>query len=97
MLALLSQRDDVVVSNRLYGQSLNLLTGEAPRLGIRCTVVDTCDLAATAAAVAPGTKLLVAETITNPTLRVSESAGRPSGGSPPNPRRPRHRRRASCP
>jgi cystathionine beta-lyase/cystathionine gamma-synthase len=37
-------------------------------------VVDTCDLSATAAAVTPGTKLLIAETITNPTLRVSDIA-----------------------
>ncbi len=74
VLALLQQGDHVVVSNRLYGQSLNLFTNESPRLGIRRTVVDTCDLAATAAAATPGTKLLVAETITNPTLRVSDIA-----------------------
>jgi cystathionine beta-lyase/cystathionine gamma-synthase len=74
VLALLAQGDQVVISNRLYGQSLNLLTNEAPRLGIRAAVVDTCDLSATAAAVTPGTKLLIAETITNPTLRVSDIA-----------------------
>src|SRR5205807_9531816 len=51
MIALVEQGDHLVVSSRLYGQSLNLLTNEAPRLGIRSTVVDTCDLAATAAAV----------------------------------------------
>jgi cystathionine beta-lyase/cystathionine gamma-synthase len=72
VLALVGQGDHVVASNRLYGQSLNLLTNEAPRLGIRTTLVDTCDLKATAAAVTPGTRLLIAETITNPTLRVSD-------------------------
>src|SRR5262245_34955215 len=74
VLALVQQGDHVVVSSRLYGKSLTLLTSEAPRLGIRSTIVDTCDLAATAAAVAPGTQLVVAETITNPTLRVSDIA-----------------------
>ncbi len=74
LLALLEQGDHVVVSSRLYGQSLNLLTNEAPRLGIQSTIVDTCDLSATAAAVTPSTKLLVAETITNPILRVSDIA-----------------------
>jgi len=74
-LALVSQcrqGDHVVLSNQMYGRSLLLLTEEAERLGIASTVVDTCDLVATAAAFRPTTKLLVAETITNPLLRVSD-------------------------
>jgi cystathionine beta-lyase/cystathionine gamma-synthase len=74
VLALLEKGDQVVASNRLYGQSLNLLTNELPRLGMECTTVDTCDLRATAAAVTPRTKLIVVETITNPLLRVSDIA-----------------------
>jgi cystathionine beta-lyase/cystathionine gamma-synthase len=52
-----------------------LLAGEATRLGMRCTAVDTCDLKATAAAVEKQTKLLVVETISNPTLRVADIRG----------------------
>lgn len=62
----------IVVSNQLYGRSSQLFGAELPRLGIESTVVDTCDLAATAAAFRPQTRLLVAETITNPRLRVSD-------------------------
>ncbi len=73
-LALLSQcrqGDHLIVSNQMYGRSLTLLGDEAARLGIRSTVVDTCDLAATAAAFTPATKMLVVETIANPLLRVA--------------------------
>jgi cystathionine beta-lyase/cystathionine gamma-synthase len=77
-LALVSQckqGDHVVVGNQMYGRSLLLLTDEARRLGIAATIVDTCDLEATAAACTPATKLLVVETITNPLLRVSDLRG----------------------
>jgi cystathionine beta-lyase/cystathionine gamma-synthase len=77
-LALLSQcrsGDHVIASNRLYGKNSVLLTNEAARLGITSTVVDTCDLHATAAAITPQTKLIVVEIISNPTLRVSDVRG----------------------
>jgi len=74
LLSQLSTGDHVLVSNRLYGRSLTLLAGEAARLGISSTLVDTNDLAATAAALTPATRLLVVETITNPLLRVSDIA-----------------------
>lgn len=72
LLATVQHGDQVLVSSRLYGQSLNLLTNETARLGIESTVVDTCDLAATAAAMRKNTRLVVVETLTNPTLRVSD-------------------------
>jgi len=74
-LAALSQLragDHVVASNQLYGRSLTLLSEEMERLGIAATSVDTCDLAATRRAVTSRTKLVVAETITNPLLRVTD-------------------------
>jgi cystathionine beta-lyase/cystathionine gamma-synthase len=77
-LALVSQcqaGDNILISNRLYGKSTVLLAGEATRLGITCTVVDTSDLKATAAAMAKNTKLVVVETISNPTLRVADIKG----------------------
>ncbi|HET6881621.1 MAG TPA: aminotransferase class V-fold PLP-dependent enzyme, partial [Pirellulales bacterium] len=74
-VSLLKSGDHVVVGNQLYGRSLQLFAHELPRFGVECTSVDTCDLAATAAALRPTTRLLVAETITNPLLRVSDIAG----------------------
>ena len=69
-----SQGDHLVVSNQLYGRSLQLLTGECARLGITSDLVDTCDLTATAAAIRPETKLVIVETIANPLLRVADIA-----------------------
>jgi len=74
VLAQCQAGDHIVASSRLYGRSLELLTTECARLGIDCTPVDTCDLAATKAALTSQTRLVVAETITNPTLRVSDLA-----------------------
>lgn len=67
--------DHVVIGNQLYGRSGQLFAGELTRLGVDCTSVDTCDLAATAAAMRANTRLVAAETITNPLLRVSDIAG----------------------
>ncbi|MFO0897481.1 MAG: aminotransferase class I/II-fold pyridoxal phosphate-dependent enzyme [Pirellulales bacterium] len=76
-LCLLSQTrqgDHVVASDQLYGKSLTLLTQEAPRLGIDCSVVDACDVRAVQAACRPNTRLIVVETISNPRLRVADVA-----------------------
>ena len=72
LLSQLEHGDHLIVSNQLYGRSLNLLVAEARRLGIDSSVVDTCDVAATEAACAKRTRLIVVETITNPLLRVSD-------------------------
>ncbi len=74
-LSLLRHGDHVVISSRLYGQSQNLLANELGRLGVNHTLVDTCDLAATAGAFTPSTRLVVAETITNPLVRVTDVRG----------------------
>ena len=74
-LAVLSQierGDHLIVSDQLYGRSLDLLVDQTARLGATTTVLDTCDLPAVAAALRPQTKLLAVETITNPLLRVSD-------------------------
>ncbi len=72
LLALLQPGDHVIVGSRLYGKTQVLFAGEGGRLGIHVSIVDTCDLAATAAAMTPQTKLLVAETIANPLLQVAD-------------------------
>jgi cystathionine beta-lyase/cystathionine gamma-synthase len=74
LLSQLRSGDHLVVSNQLYGRTNLLLTQEAARLGIDSSVVDTCDLARTADAITPRTRLLVVETISNPLLRVADLA-----------------------
>ena len=72
-LAILSQLetgDHVLVGHQLYGKSAQLLTEESSRLGIAHTSVDMTDLAAVELAMRPETKLVVAETISNPKLQV---------------------------
>lgn len=71
-LSQLDHGDSIVVGKQLYGRSLQLLTGELARFGMNSRVVDTCDLAAVAQALASPTKLLIVETITNPLLRVPD-------------------------
>lgn len=74
LLATLQAGDHVVVSDKLYGRSGSLFTSEAARLRIDSTVVDVCDLAAVRAAMTAKTRLLVAESISNPLLRVCDVA-----------------------
>ena len=74
LLALLKAGDHVVIGSRSYGKSLVLFRDEGQRLGLKVSVVDTCDLAATKAALTSQTKLLVAETIANPLLEVADIA-----------------------
>lgn len=74
MLSQLQSGDHVVLSKFLYGRTTQLLTGEAARLGISSTIVDTCDLSAVRQAVLPNTKLIVVETIANPLLQVVDIA-----------------------
>jgi cystathionine beta-lyase/cystathionine gamma-synthase len=72
LLSHLQMGDHVVVGNRMYGKTLALFAGEASRLGIEMTSVDTCDAAAVRGAVQANTKLIVAETIANPLLEVAD-------------------------
>lgn len=74
LLSQLRAGDHIVASNQLYGRSLQLLTQETNRLGIDASVVDTCRLQSVEQAICNRTRLVVVETITNPTLRVSDVA-----------------------
>jgi cystathionine beta-lyase/cystathionine gamma-synthase len=72
VISQLAQGDALLASHQLYGRSLSLLTTELQRLGLSGSTVDTGDLAAVATAWTPRTRLLVVETISNPTLRVAD-------------------------
>lgn len=67
--------DRIVASVDLYGATFALLTGVFGALGIATTFVDTCDLAATEAALAEvRPRVLLVETISNPLMRVADLA-----------------------
>lgn len=74
LLSQLQAGDHCILGSRIYGKTLTLFGVEGGRLGIETTVVDTCDLAATQAAMRPNTKLVLAETIANPLLEVADIA-----------------------
>jgi cystathionine beta-lyase/cystathionine gamma-synthase len=83
VLNLLSAGDHVVVGEDLYGGTYRLFTRVFSRYGISFTFVDMSDLEATRAALRPNTKLIWAETPTNPLLRLVDIAAlaalRPAG------------------
>jgi O-acetylhomoserine (thiol)-lyase len=62
--------DHVVASSALYGGTYNILTHTLPRFGITASFVDPRDHAGFAAAIRPETRLVLAETIGNPTMQV---------------------------
>lgn len=70
-VAYCSPGDRIVASDRLYGRTNKLLREEIPRLGVFVDFVDTNDLPAVAKALETPAKMLVAETISNPTMRVA--------------------------
>jgi cystathionine gamma-synthase len=74
-LAALRAGDHVVAGDQLYGRSLRLLREELPRMGVETTLVDPTDAAAVAAAMRPETRLVLVETVANPTLRVPDLEG----------------------
>ncbi|HLO03020.1 MAG TPA: aminotransferase class I/II-fold pyridoxal phosphate-dependent enzyme, partial [Symbiobacteriaceae bacterium] len=67
----LSAGDHVVLTDDCYGGTFRVLTRVFSRLGITWTFVDTSDVAATAAAIRPETKMLYVESVSNPFLKVT--------------------------
>lgn len=69
---LLQSGDHVVTSYNMYGGTVRLFERVLRSYGLAFTYVDTSDLAATAAAFRPATRLLFVETPTNPTMIISD-------------------------
>src|SRR5256885_5650798 len=69
VMKLLSAGDHVVSGENVYGGSHRQMTHIWARMGITVTFVDGGDTRAVAAAVTPNTKLVYAETPTNPMMR----------------------------
>ncbi|WP_320068505.1 aminotransferase class I/II-fold pyridoxal phosphate-dependent enzyme [Micromonospora sp. RTGN7] len=71
-LALLNAGDHVIVQRSTYGGTTSLTTGLLTRFGVTCTQVDQTDIDAFARALTPQTKLVLAETPSNPLLELTD-------------------------
>jgi cystathionine gamma-lyase len=74
VMKLLSAGDHVVSGENVYGGSHRQMTHIWARMGLTFSFVDGGDTAAVAAAVTPKTKLVYAETPTNPMMRLCDLA-----------------------
>jgi methionine-gamma-lyase len=70
MMAVVENGEHIVATEQIYGGTYNLLTRTLPRFGVSHTFADATDLAAFERAIRPETKLIWAETISNPTTTV---------------------------
>ena len=75
VLGPLEAGDHVVGGNQLYGRALRLLGQDLPRLGIATSLADPTDVGSIAAAIRPETRMVLVETVSNPTLRVADIPG----------------------
>ena len=74
VMGLLKSGDHVVCSQSVFGSTIKLLQGEFGKFGVQTTFVSQTDVAAWRHAVQPNTKLLFAETPSNPLTEVCDIA-----------------------
>lgn len=74
LFSLLKAGDHVVFSQSMFGSTIKLIGSEFARFGVESTVVPQTDLAAWKAAIKSNTKILFAETPTNPLTEVCDIA-----------------------
>ncbi len=74
LFSLLKSGDHVVFSQSMFGSTIKLIGSEFARFGVESTIVPQADVAAWKAAVRPSTKILFAETPTNPLTDVCDIA-----------------------
>lgn len=72
LLALVRAGDRVVCGRAVYGGTTRLLRGLLSGLGVEVVFVDATDIEQLAAAVTPGTRLVLVETPANPTLELTD-------------------------
>ena len=71
-LSLLNQNDHVLVSDGVYGKTSALVTRQLSRWGITHDVFDPADAGALSSLLSEKTRLIYAETISNPLLRIAD-------------------------
>ena len=74
VMALLKAGDHVICSRSVFGSTIKLLQGEFGKFGVQTSFVSQTDPAAWAAALQPNTKLLFAETPSNPLTEICDIA-----------------------
>ncbi|MDQ7998766.1 MAG: O-succinylhomoserine sulfhydrylase [Pseudomonadota bacterium] len=74
IMGLLQSGDHVVLSRSMFGSTLNLFAKEFGKFGVETTFVSQTDVDEWRAAMRPNTKLLFAETPTNPLTEVCDIA-----------------------
>jgi O-succinylhomoserine sulfhydrylase len=74
LFSLLKSGDHVVYSQSMFGSTIKLIGSEFARFGVASTTVPQTDLTAWKAAIRPNTKILFAETPTNPLTEVCDIA-----------------------
>ena len=72
VMGLLKAGDHLVCSRSVFGSTIRLLQGEFGRFGVQSTFVSQTDLAEWREAIRPNTKLLFAESPTNPLTEVCD-------------------------
>jgi O-succinylhomoserine sulfhydrylase len=72
LFGLLKSGDHVICSQSVFGSTIKLLQGEFGKFGVESTFVSQTDLSAWSAALRPNTKLLFAETPSNPLTEVCD-------------------------
>jgi cystathionine beta-lyase len=72
VIRLLKPDDEVIAGDELYGGTIRLLERAAEAYGFRVRYVDTTDADAVAATVSDKTRLVLIETPSNPTLRITD-------------------------
>jgi O-succinylhomoserine sulfhydrylase len=75
-MGLLKSGDHVICSQSVFGSTIKLIGGEFAKFGVESTFVSQTDVAQWQAAVKPNTKLLFAETPTNPLTEVCDIRAR---------------------
>ncbi|MBL0917514.1 MAG: O-succinylhomoserine sulfhydrylase [Hydrogenophaga sp.] len=73
-LGLLKAGDHVVCSQSMFGSTIKLIGGDLAKFGVESSFVPQSDVAAWKAAIKPDTRLLFAETPTNPLTEVCDIA-----------------------
>ncbi|HMS27679.1 MAG TPA: O-succinylhomoserine sulfhydrylase [Burkholderiaceae bacterium] len=74
MFSLLKSGDHVIISQSMFGSTIKLIGTEFARFGVESSVVPQTDLSAWQAAIKSNTKILFAETPTNPLTEVCDIA-----------------------
>ena len=74
IMGLLKAGDHVVCSRSVFGSTIKLLQGEFGKFGVESTFVSQTDVAQWRAAIRPNTKLLFAETPSNPLTEICDIA-----------------------